>query len=328
MRKNLLALLNQEITPVVTGFIAETATSHEVITLGRGGSDYTASLIAAAICADEVFLWTDVDGILTADPRVVKDAKTVKEITYLEAMEMSAFGAKSMQSRAIEPVAKSNIPVRIKNTFNPSAEGTVILSPERIRNTTYFGVKCIGSLHEVALVSISGDSISSQPGTALNIFEILKELGVSILMISQSVSESNISLIIKKQDLSKVVRTLRERLLHEEQFRRPLNLQSDTRYPIFAKVEYEDDVCVIGVLGRGMIGVPGIAGRVFTIVANEGINIRMIAQGSSEINISFVIKERDRVRALLALHNDLFLQENNNHLPVNEEIQTADIIVK
>jgi aspartate kinase len=341
LRKKLIPLLDQGITPVITGFIAETLTGHEMITLGRGGSDYTASLIAAAIGADEVFLWTDVDGILTADPRLVSDAKIVKQVTYLEAMEMSAFGAKSMQPRALDPVALKEIPVRIKNTFNPAYEGTLILSSRRIQNGTQFGIKAIGSLTDVALVGISGASIVGQPGTALTIFEILKDLGVSLLMISQSVSESNVSLVIKKQDLSKVIRTLRQRLLHQEdeeqsgqepkEMTGPL-VSSWTRSkknPIFAKIEFEDDVAVIAVLGRGMIGTPGIAGRVFTAVAKQGINIRMIAQGSSEINISFVIKEKDRSKAVVALHNEFCLDRKSDATKntTDQEIQTASIIV-
>lgn len=322
LRKKLLTLLSANVTPVVTGFIAETLHTKEMITLGRGGSDYTASLIATAIDSDEVFLWTDVDGIMTSDPKIVKDARIVRQITYLEAMEMSAFGAKAMQPRALEPVARAEIPVRIKNTFAPKGEGTLIVSPNRVKNGYNSGIKCIGSLTNVALVTISGARIVGQPGTALAIFNILKELGVSLLMISQSVSESNVSLVIKKDGLPKIIRTLRERLLQVEEaedqysdslssaLAEPLivtNSMRNQKNSVFAKVEFEDDVAVIGVLGKGMIGIPGIAGRVFSTVAKQGINIRMIAQGSSEINISFVIKEKDRARAVLALHEEFSL---------------------
>jgi aspartate kinase len=326
LRRKLDPLLDQGIIPVVTGFTAKSLGEGHVTTLGRGGSDYTASLIAAALQADGVFLWTDVDGILTADPRLVKDARIVEQITYLEAMEMSAFGAKSMQPRALEPVALKEIPVRIMNTFNPKSEGTLIGSPTRIKNGTHFGIKSIGSVTDVAIVSLSGASIVGQPGTALTIFEILKELEVSLLMISQSVSESNVSLVIKKSDLSKVIRTLKQRLLREEDEaveRRRMegspksSLSTSIRRKrtdsVFAKIEYEDDVSIIAVLGRGMIGIPGIAGGVFTTVAKQGINIRMIAQGSSEINISFVIKEKDRSKAVIALHEEFCLGKDNKH---------------
>jgi aspartate kinase len=326
LRNRLSALLDQGVVPVVTGFIAESIGEGQVTTLGRGGSDYTASLIAAAIRADEVFLWTDVDGILTADPKFVKDARIVEQITYLEAMEMSAFGAKSMQPRALEPVAIKEIPVRIKNTFNPKSVGTLICSPRRIQNGVHFGIKSIGSVSDVAIVSFSGASIVGQPGTALTIFEILKELEVSLLMISQAVSESNVSLVIRKKDLSTVIRTLKQLLLHNdvdedvEDDNKNAYLKSKSGFAyrrkssnsVFAKVEYEDDVAIVGVLGRGMIGTPGIAGRVFTTVAKKGINIRMIAQGSSEINISFVIKEKDRTKAVIALHEEFCLGKEEN----------------
>jgi aspartate kinase len=322
LRKKILPLLSAGVTPIVAGFIANTLRTNEMITLGRGGSDYTASLIATAIGAKEVYLWTDVDGIMTADPKVVKDARIVKQITYLEAMEMSAFGAKAMQPRALEPVAKREIPVRIKNTFNPQSEGTLIVAPSLFLNgkDKSDGVKCIGSLSDVAIVTIGGARIVGQPGTALAIFDILKELQVSLLMISQSVSESNVSIIIKKDRLSQVVHTLRERLLQEEEvdeeyseklnsvMRTPL-IRDYKRNSVFARVDFEDDVAVIGVLGRGMIGIPGVAGRVFNAVANQGINIRMIAQGSSEINISFVVKAKDRTRAVVALHDEFRLGE-------------------
>ncbi len=316
LKSNLLPLIENGITPVVTGYIAETLDTHEVITLGRGGSDYTATLIGAAIEADEVILWTDVDGILTADPKIVKDARILKQITYLEAMEMSAFGAKAMQPRALEPVAEREIPVRIKNTFRPELEGTLILSQGKIVNgSSKSGVKSVGSLTGLAIVAISGQSIVGQPGTAVRIFEILKDLDVGIMMMSQSVSENNVSLVIRKGSLSKVLRAFRSQLLLEnvDATEKVHTAQAEEKSYTsganskFSKIDCEDDVSIVAVLGRGMIGTPGIAGRVFSTVARQGINIRMIAQGSSEINISFAIKERDRAKAVLALHEEFGL---------------------
>ncbi|HKW03805.1 MAG TPA: aspartate kinase [Nitrososphaerales archaeon] len=332
IRLNLLPLLKAGFTAVVTGYIAETEDSHEIITLGRGGSDYSATLIGAAIDADEIVLFTDVDGILSADPKVVKDAKIIGQITYLEAMEMSAFGAKAMQPRALEPVAEKGIPVRIKNTFAPEKEGTLILSQKDIVNGyPKNGVKSIGSLSGLAIVGISGQSIVGQPGTAVKIFEILKELEVGILMMSQSVSENNVSLVIKKSSLPKVLRAFRSQLLLENvdsssssskngtSSKKPKSDEKkrnaytgDGANLRFHKIEFEDDVSIVAVLGRGMIGTPGIAGRVFSTVAKHGINIRMIAQGSSEINISFVIKEKERSRAVLALHEEFSLGKRNH----------------
>ena len=306
LRSTLLPLLKGDVIPVVTGYIAETLETHETITLGRGGSDYTATLIAAAIDADEVMLWTDVDGMMSADPRIIKNAKILEQISYLEAMEMSAFGAKAMQPRALEPAARKGIPVRIKNTFNPKVSGTAILSGDSVVNGVKTGVKAVGSLTNVGVVNISGTSIVGSPGTAVKIFEILKDLGVGILMMSQSVSENNVSLVIKRNELPKVVRAFRKDLLLEDL--EASDEKGSSRHPSrntkFSKLDYEDDVSIVAVLGRGMIGTPGIAGRVFSTVAKQGINIRMIAQGSSEINISFVIKDKDRNKAVAALHEE------------------------
>jgi aspartate kinase len=311
LRETLLPLIDQGIIPVVTGYIAETVDTHEIITLGRGGSDYTATLIAAAIGANEVILWTDVDGIMSADPRIIKNARILEQVSYLEAMEMSAFGAKAMQPRALEPAARKGIPVRIKNTFNPTVPGTVIVSTDNTLSEVKTGVKAVGSVTNVGIINISGTSIVGSPGTAVKIFEILKDLGVGIIMMSQSVSENNVSLVIKRAELSKVVRAFKRELLMEdpdvtdksEGSARTFS-NTGTSNTKFSKLDYEDDVSIVAVLGRGMIGTPGIAGRVFSSVARQGINIRMIAQGSSEINISFVIKDKDRNKAVSALHEE------------------------
>lgn len=310
LRGTLLPLIADGTIPVVTGFIAETFESHEIITLGRGGSDYTATLIAAAIDADEIVLWTDVDGILSADPRIIKDAKILEQITYLEAMEMSAFGAKSMQPRSLEPVAKKGIPVRIRNTFNPSVPGTLIVAPTKISNGLRSGVKAVGSITNVGAITISGTSIVGSPGTAAKIFEILKNLGVPIIMMSQSVSENNVSLVVKKESMHKVVKAFKKELLLEDPDS-AVRTNPDSRATKFNFLDYEDDVAIVAVLGRGMIGTPGIAGRVFSTVAKQGVNVRMIAQGSSEINISFVIKDRDRSKAVAALHEEFVLKETH-----------------
>jgi aspartate kinase len=306
LKSTLQPLLKAGVTPVVTGYIAETLETHETITLGRGGSDYTATLVGAAIGADEIILWTDVDGILSADPKIVKNAKIVAQITYLEAMEMSAFGAKSMQPRALEPAAKKNIQVRIRNTFNPESSGTLIMGASKVINGAGMGVKSVGSVTNVGIINISGTSIVNRPGTAVQIFEILKELEVGILMMSQSVSENNVSLVIKRDALGKVVRAFRKELLFEDADG-PVERSPRSRQTQFSNLDYEDDVSIVAVLGRGMIGTPGIAGRVFSTVAKQGINIRMIAQGSSEINISFVVKDSDRNRAVTALHEEFRL---------------------
>jgi aspartate kinase len=312
LRRNLLPLLEEGVIPVVTGYIAETLDKREIITLGRGGSDYTATLIASALDADEVILWTDVDGILSADPRLVKNAKILETVSYLEAMEMSAFGAKAMQPRALDPAAKKEIPVKIKNTFRPDGVGTTIVS-NSTANGSQSGVKAVGSLGGIGVININGTSIVGRPGTAVRIFEILKELEVGIIMMSQSVSENNVSLAIRRDALPKVVKAFKKELLLEDpdalerksvDQKRSYSTGANSKFSI---LDFEDDVAIVAVLGRGMIGTPGIAGRVFSTVARHGINIRMIAQGSSEINISFVIKETDRTRAVMALHEEFVL---------------------
>lgn len=313
LRKNLLPLLEEEgVIPVVTGYIAETLDKREIITLGRGGSDYTATLIASALDADEVILWTDVDGILSADPKLVKNAKILETVSYLEAMEMSAFGAKAMQPRALDPAAKKEIPVKIKNTFRPDGVGTTIVS-NSFANGVQSGVKAVGSLGGIGVININGTSIVGRPGTAVRIFEILKELEVGIIMMSQSVSENNVSLAIRRDALPKVVKAFKKELLLEDpdalerksvDQKRSYSSGANSKFSI---LDFEDDVAIVAVLGRGMIGTPGIAGRVFSTVAKHGINIRMIAQGSSEINISFVIKEKDRTKAVMALHEEFVL---------------------
>ena len=222
-----------------------------------------------------------------------------------------------MQPRALEPAARKGIPVRIKNTFNPEVPGTLILSTDSVANGVKTGVKAVGSLTNVGVVSISGTSIVGSPGTAVKIFEILKEHGVGILMMSQSVSENNVSLVIRRNELPKIVRALKKDLLMEDpevsgSSKNTFGRESNTK---FSKVEYEDDVSIVAVLGRGMIGTPGIAGRVFSTVAKQGINIRMIAQGSSEMNISFVIKDKNRNRAVSALHEE-FVEKPLEDKPV------------
>ena len=184
-------------------------------------------------------------------------------------MEMSAFGAKSMQPRALEPAARKGIPVRIRNTFNPSGLGTLIVSPNRISNGGRSGVKAVGSITNVGAVTISGTSIVGSPGTAAKIFEILKNLGVPILMMSQSVSENNVSLVVKRESMHKVVRAFKKELLLEDPDS-VVKTNPDARATKFNFLDYEDDVTIVAVLGRGMIGTPGIAGRVFSTSCKEG----------------------------------------------------------
>jgi aspartate kinase len=292
VKEKIEPLLEKGIVPVVTGYIAATQDG-VTTTLGRGGSDYTATILGAALDVDEVWIWTDVDGLMTSDPKIVPSAKTMPEISLQEATEMTIFGAKAMHPRALEPAMEENIPVRIRNAFNPENPGTLIIKEQRIKPGDV--VKAITLVKDVALVNVSGAGMVGAPGTAAKVFDVLGKDNINILMISQSVSEANISLIIQRSLLEKAVSTLEIALLGRGLIR---------------EVTAEDDVCVVAVVGAGMKGTPGVASRIFTAIARKGINIRMIAQGSSELNISFVVKEIDEEEAVRAIHEEFKLNKN------------------
>ncbi|MEM1592397.1 MAG: aspartate kinase [Candidatus Bathyarchaeia archaeon] len=290
VKERLEPLLQKGMVPVVTGFIAATQDGITT-TLGRGGSDYTATILGAALGAEEIWIWTDVDGLMTSDPKIVPNAKTLPELSFREALEMAVFGAKAMHPRALEPIMDSNTIVRIKNIFNPNGPETVLVKETKAKPGT---VKAVTLLKDVALINISGAGMVGAPGTAAKVFEVLGKNKINILMISQGASEANISLIIRRNLMEKAVNALELALLGGGLIR---------------EITGEDDVCVISVVGAGMRNTPGIASRVFTAVARRGINVRMIAQGSSELNISFVVKESDGPAAVQAVHEEFKLGE-------------------
>lgn len=291
LKKNLEPLLNKGTVPVLTGFIAATQDG-ETTTLGRGGSDYTATIVGAALDADEVWIWTDVDGLMTSDPKIVPQAKTIPELSFQEATELTIFGAKAMHPRALEPARKEGIPVRIRNVFSPDNPGTLIVKDQKVK--TKDGVKAVTIVKNVAVITVSGAGMVGAPGTAAKVFELLGRENINILMISQSVSEANISLVIQRNLLERAVNTLEIALLGRDFIR---------------EIMAEDDVCVVAVLGAGMKGIPGVASRIFSAVAHEGINVRMIAQGSSELNVSFVVKEKNGEKTVRAIHKEFKLSE-------------------
>jgi len=291
VREKIEPLLGKGIIPVVTGYIAATQDG-VTTTLGRGGSDYTATILGAALDVDEVWIWTDVDGLMTTDPKIVPSAKMMPEISFQEATEMTIFGAKAMHPRALEPAMEENIPVRIRNAFNPENPGTLIVKEKRIKPGDV--VKAITLVKDVALVNVSGAGMVGAPGTAAKVFDVLGKDNINILMISQSVSEANISFIIQRSLLERAVGTLEIALLGRG---------------LIGEVTAEDDVCVVAVVGAGMKGTPGVASRIFAAIARKGINIRMIAQGSSELNISFVVKENDGEEAVRAIHEEFRLDK-------------------
>ena len=227
---------------------------------------------------------------MTADPKIIPNAKTIPQISYAEALEMTAFGAKAIHPRAIEPVAEEGIPVRVKNTFADEKSGTLITSTTQPKAGEV--VKALALVRDVGLITISGAGMVGKPGTAAKIFDVLSKSGVNILMISQSISESNISVVVRRNLLHKAVTALELALLGKG---------------VVSEIQSEDDVSVIAAVGAGMKGTPGVAARIFGAVAELGVNIRMIAQGSSELSISFVVKERDAAQALRAIHDKLHL---------------------
>lgn len=289
VRERLEPLLESGEIPVVTGFIAYTQDGITT-TLGRGGSDYTATILGLSLGVDEVWIWTDVDGLMTADPKIEPLANTIPYISYAEAMEMAYFGVKGMHPRALEPAVEKNIPVRIKNVFNPNGEGTHIVKEQEINSKTV--AKAIAIIRNVSLVTLSGAGMVGTPGVAAKVFGILGENRINVLMISQSSSEANISFIILRHELERTINVLELNLLGQG---------------IVREIISEADVCIIAIVGAGMKGTPGVAARVFKGIAEEEINVRMIAQGSSELNISFVINEDEGIRAVRKLHREFQL---------------------
>jgi len=283
-------LLKNDIVPVVTGFIGADQNGNTT-TIGRGGSDYTATIIAASLGAHEVWLWSDVDGLMTADPKIVKDAKVLKEVSFSEAMEMALFGAKYMHPRALEPILEAKIPIRIRNTLNVNHRGTLIIQTPS--GSSQKIVKSISAIRHTALIDVSGVAMAGAPGTAAKIFDVLAKNKVNIMMISQSPSESSISMIVRKVDLDKAAMTLELNLLGK----------------VIRKVNISADVAVIAVVGSGMRGIKGIAAKVFRSVAKQNINVIMITQGSSELNLAFVVDDNDCDRAVKALHDEFRLAE-------------------
>jgi aspartate kinase len=285
-------ILRENKIPVITGFIGADQNGN-ITTLGRSGSDYTATIIAVCVDADEVWLWTDVNGLMTADPNIVKEAKVLKELSFAEAIELSLFGAKYMHPRALEPVMDTKIPIRIRNAFNLSNEGTII--SKNTRKSSQKIVKSIVAIRNTALIDVSGGEMVGAPGTAAKIFDALARKSVNIMMISQSPSESSISMVVKKDDLDSAITTLDMTLLDK----------------VIKNVRVNEDVAVIAVVGSGMRGIKGVAAKVFSSVSKSNINVIMIAQGSSELNLAFVVNNNDCEKAVKSLHQAFMLTKIN-----------------
>lgn len=273
--------------PVITGFMGCTEKG-VVTTLGRSGSDYSATIIGAALDADEIWIWTDVDGIMTTDPRMVPEARVIPRISYIEVMELSYFGAKVMHSRSIEPAMQKGIPVLVKNANNPGYPGTVIDGGEKKDSRV---VKAITYIDKVAAVTITGAQMVGRPGVARHIFSLLAEHQINVMMISQGSSEANITLVIEANQVA---------LAMEALF--PLKERC-----VFRDITANEDVSAVAVVGSGMAGMAGTAGRTFSALGKAGINVMMITQGSSEVNISFIVRQQDGPRAVKVLHDEFNL---------------------
>jgi aspartate kinase len=292
IRERLGPLLEKGVIPVVTGYIAANQDG-VVTTVGRGGSDYTATILGVALGADEVWIWSDVDGIMTADPKIVPSAKMLPQLSYQEAAEMAIFGAKAMHPRALEPIIKENIPVRIRNVFHPENPGTLITKELYAKATEV--VKAVAMIKDVAMLNVNGAGMVGAPGSYAKVFDVLGKNNINVMMISTAVSEANISMVIRRGLLGRAISNLEIALLD--------------RGGLVSEVTAEDDVAVIAVMGANMKGTLGVASKIFTTVAKKGINIRMIAQGSSELNISFVVKEKDGTAVVRAIHKEFNLDK-------------------
>jgi aspartate kinase len=276
----------------MTGFIGATIEGVPT-TLGRGSSDYSATILGHCLAADEVWIWTDVDGVMTADPRTVPDARTVPTLSYAEVAELSFFGAKVLHPMTIEPVANMNIPVRVLNSFRPEHPGSLICG-DTVNGPL---VKGITAIRDLSLVTVEGRGMQGVPGVAGRIFTAVARSGASILMITQSSSEQNICFVVRTIDTPAVMREL-EKELQLEMMRGDID-----------RVNREDEVSIVAVVGAGMKGKPGIAAHVFSALAEYDINIISIAQGSSEYNLSLVLAHGDVDEGVRAIHRQCKLHE-------------------
>ncbi len=291
-RARLLPLLENGVTPVVTGFIGATAEG-VLTTLGRGGSDYTAGILGACLDADEILIWTDVNGVMTADPRVVPEARTIAQLSYREVAELAYFGAKVLHPKTILPSARRDIPVRILNTFNPDHPGTLIVS-QALENGS---AKAITAIKGLSLISVEGRGMIGMPDVAARTLTAVARTRSNVLMISQSSSEQNICLAVPAADGPQVVAAIEE------------NLELDIARGNVERVWAQDDIVIVAVVGAGMKGIPGIAAKVFGALGRNHINVIAIAQGSSEFNISLVVDKRDADDAVRYIHAEFGLGE-------------------
>ena len=279
---------------LVPGFISTDKNSGEVTNLGRGGSDYTASIIAASLNAASLEIWTDVDGFMTADPRVISTAYTINELSYVEAMELCNFGAKVVYPRTIYPVCHKNIPILIKNTFNPEAPGTII---KQEVDSGSKAIKGISSINDTTLITVTGLGMVGVIGVNFRIFKALAQNGISVFMVSQASSENSTSIGVRNQDAALACEVLNEEFAKE--------IEMGEISPVVAEM----NLATIAIVGENMKHTPGIAGKLFGTLGRNGISVIACAQGASETNISFVVEAKSLRKSLNVIHDSFFLSE-------------------
>lgn len=281
---------------LVPGFIATDKNSGDTTNLGRGGSDYTASIIAATLDAETLEIWTDVDGFMTADPKVIRSAYTIDELSYLEAMELCNFGAKVIYPPTIYPVCIKNIPIHVKNTFNPENRGTVIKS--KIENNSK-AIRGISSIKDTTLITVSGLSMVGVIGVNRRIFTALADKGISVFLVAQASSENSTSIGVRDEDAAAAVKVLNKEFKAE--------IDDGAMVPMQA----ESNLATIAIVGENMKHTPGIAGKLFGTLGRSGISVIAFAQGASETNISFVVDTKYLRKSLNVIHDSFFLSEYN-----------------
>jgi bifunctional aspartokinase / homoserine dehydrogenase 1 len=291
--KVLRPLLKKGVVPVVTGFIGATVEGVPT-TLGRGGSDYSATILGAALGAQETIIWTDVDGVKTADPKMVPEARTIDEISYNEAAELAYFGAKVLHPNTLRPVTAAGVPVWIRNSFTPEKPGTKITARG---GSNGGGVKALTAIRGVSLITVGGPGIVGLPDVLARSFAATAALRANVLFVSQSSSQNDICFVISSTDEKRTVEALREAFAPE--------IAEQT----VEHVSSNGNIAIVAVVGENMHGIPGVAGRTFSALGREAINIIAIAQGSSEYNISLVVEANAMQHAMLTLHKEFRLHE-------------------
>ncbi len=280
---------------LVPGFIATDKVTGYVTNLGRGGSDYTAAIIAAALDADSLEIWTDVDGFMTADPRVISTAYTINELSYVEATELCNFGAKVVYPPTIYPVYHKNIPILIKNTFNPQGQGTVI--KQKVTSPESKAIKGISSINDTSLITVQGLGMVGVIGVNYRIFKALAKNGISVFLVSQASSENSTSIGVRNADADLACAVLNE------------EFQKEIEMGEISPIQAEKNLATVAIVGENMKHTPGIAGKLFGTLGRNGINVIACAQGASETNISFVVDSRLLRKSLNVIHDSFFLSE-------------------